>query len=134
MATTKKAAAKQPAATKRAPRPQPVTVEPVVELEEPKAGVVLRGYRLSLRSVEEVSVFVGGNALGGLRLVGLPKRATEKMQRGQRRTLHGVTHYSDVAGTKVAHGVGAGKRLAVQGSKKGAKAWVRGMKFFMTLQ
>lgn len=117
MATTKKAATRQ--------SDQP---------EEPKPGVVLRGYRLSLRAVEGTSVFVGGNALGGLRLVGLPKGATEKMQRGQKRTMHGVTHYSDVAGTKVAHGVGAGKRLAVQGSKKGAKAWARGMKFFITLQ
>jgi hypothetical protein len=139
MATTRKTAVKQPAAsktaaTKRAPRPKSVVADPIVAPEEPKAGLVLRGYRLSLRSVEGVSVVVGGNALGGLRLLGIPKGATQKMQRGQRRALHGVTHYSDVAGTKVAHGVGAGKRLAVQGSKKGAKAWVRGMKFFMTLQ
>jgi hypothetical protein len=122
------------ATTKKVAKPEPVEVEAGPAGEEPKPGVVLRGYRLSLRSVEGVSVFVGGNALGGLRLIGIPKGATEKMQRGQRRTLHGVTHYSDVAGTKVAHGVGAGKRLAVQGTKTGAKAWVRGMKFFMTLQ
>jgi hypothetical protein len=102
--------------------------------ETPKPGVILRSYRFSLKSIEWTGTTVGGGAIGSLRLIGLPKGATQKLQNGQKGALRGVTQWSDDVGTKVAHGIGKGKTLAKQGTKEGAKAWARGMKFFITLR
>jgi hypothetical protein len=84
--------------------------------------------------VEKTSVGVGGTAISSLRLIGLPKRATTTLRGGQAKALRGVTQWSDDVGTKAAHGIGASKRLAKDGAKQGAKAWARGMKFFITLR
>ena len=107
---------------------------PVPDGETPKPGILLKSYRFSLKSVEKTSVFVGGNAIGALRVIGLPKGATTKLRHGQAASLRGVTQWSDDVGTKVAHGIGKGKVLAKQGAKDGARAWARGMKFFITLR
>jgi hypothetical protein len=103
-------------------------------VESPKPGIILRSYRFSLKSVEKTSVFVGGNAIGALRVIGLPKGATAKLRNGQAASLRGVTQWSDDVGTKAAHGIGKGKSLAKQGVKDGSRAWARGMKFFITLR
>ena len=124
---TKAEKASAPPATKA------VDQEPQAE-EYPKPGIVLRSYRFSLKSVEKTSVFVGGNAIGALRIIGLPKGATTKLRNGQKASLRGVTQWSDDVGTKMAHGIGKGKVLAKQGAKDGARAWARGMKFFITLR
>jgi len=102
--------------------------------ESPKPGLLLRGYRLSLTSIEKTGVLVGGTSISVLRFVGLPKGATKKLKNGQATALRGVTGWSDDVGTKVAHGVGASKTLAAQGARQGAKTWARGMKFFITLR
>jgi hypothetical protein len=125
MATTKTSTQKA-----RTPAP-PAAAEATTE---PKPGVLLRGYRLSLRSIEGVGVTIGSNALAGPRLAGMPKTWTKKMQNGQSKALKGVTGWSDDVGTKVAHGIGTGKTLAAEGAKQGAKTWARGMKFFITLK
>jgi hypothetical protein len=111
--------------------PKPVEVPKTVEV--PKPGLLLRSYRLSLTSIEWTSVTVGGSAIGVLRVVGLPKGATKKLQSGQASAMRGVTGWSDDVGTKVAHGVGRSKTLAAQGARQSVKSWARGMKFFITL-
>ncbi len=100
---------------------------------EPRAGVLLSSYRLSLKGIEKTGTTVGGTAIGSLRLIGLPRRVTAPMQRGQAGSLRRVTQWSDDVGTGAAHGIGKAKTLAKQGTRKGAKTWVRGMKFFITL-
>ena len=112
----------------------PLAAKPSSDQEIPTPGLVLRSYRFSLKSVEKTSVFVGGNAIGALGIIGLPKGATSKLRSGQAASLRGVTQWSDDVGTKVAHGIGKGKVLAKQGAKDGARAWARGMKFFITLR
>ena len=142
MATTKTVTAKTTTTMRPEPRvarakrstPPAPTPPSGVQNEVPKPGVLLRSYRFSLRSIEGTGVTVGSNALAGLRLAGLPKTFTKKLQNGQSKALGGVTGWSDDVGTKVAHGIGTGKVLAKEGAKKSAKAWTRGMKFFITLK
>lgn len=140
MATTKTVTAKTTTTTRPAPRvtraksPTPATPRVEHAPEDPKPGVLLRSYRFSLKSIEGTGVTVGSNALAGLRLAGIPKTFTKKLQNGQAKALGGVTGWSDDVGTKVAHGIGTGKVLAKEGAKKSAKAWTRGMKFFITLK
>jgi hypothetical protein len=113
------------------PAPAPAEAPPPAEV--PKPGVLLRSYRLSLKSIDTTSTLVGGTAIGSLRLMGLPKGPTQKMKKGQAAALHGVIGWSDDVGTKWAHGVGHSKVLAKQGARMAAKGWVREMKFFITL-
>ena len=95
--------------------------------------MLLRSYRLSLRSIDWTGRTVGGTAIGSLRLVGLPRGATEKLTTGQAAGVHGVIDWSDRMGTHWAHGVGASKHYAASGAKLAARGWVREMKFFITL-
>jgi hypothetical protein len=95
--------------------------------------VLLRSYRLSLRSIDWTGRTVGGTAIGSLRLVGLPRRRAEQISHAQAAGLHGVVDWSDRMGTHWAHGVGAGKRYAAKGAKLAARGWVREMRFFVTL-
>ena len=113
--------------------PSPPVVDETPAKEVPKPGVLLRSYRLSLKSIDTTSVLVGGTAISSMRLMGLPKGPTKKMKNGQAAALHGVIGWSDDVGTKWAHGVGRSKVLAKQGAGMAAKGWVREMKFFITL-
>jgi hypothetical protein len=113
--------------------PDPAPVEAAPAAEVPKPGVLLRSYRLTLRSIDTTSTLVGGTAISSMRLMGLPKGPTQKMKKGQAAALHGVIGWSDDVGTKWAHGVGHSKVLAKKGARMAAKGWVREMKFFITL-
>lgn len=107
-------------------------VEPV-PAETPAPGVLLRSYRLSLRSIDWTGRTLGGTAIGSMRLVGLPRRRTEQLARAQATGLHGVIDWSDRMGTHWANGVGASKHYAAVGAKAAGRGWVREMKFFITL-
>lgn len=113
--------------------PDPAPVEAAPAPEVPKPGVLLRSYRLSLKSIDTTSVLVGGTAISSMRLMGLPKGPTKKMKDSHAAALHGVIGWSDDVGTKWAHGVGRSKVLAKQGAGMAARGWVREMKFFITL-
>ena len=99
-----------------------------------KAGVVLRTYRSSLSMIEKTSTGVGGQAIGALGTLGLPDATTDKLKNGQAKAVRGVTDWSDDVGTKMATGISKGREYAVIGAKQGARAWVRGMKFLITLR
>jgi hypothetical protein len=116
----------------------PVPAPAVVETDDTTTtgavpGVLLRSYRLSLRSLDWTGRTVGGTAIGSLRLVGLPRGTTEKLTSGQAAGLHGVIDWSDRMGTHWARGVGASTHYAVSGAKLAARGWAREMTFFITL-
>jgi len=102
--------------------------------EVPAPGVLLRSYRLSLRSIDWTGRTVGGTAIGSLRVLGLPREQTDQLVAVQANGLHGVIDWSDRMGTHWAHGVGSGKRHAASAAKLAARGWVREMKFFITLR
>jgi hypothetical protein len=95
---------------------------------------VLRTYRSSLSMIQKTSTGVGGQAIGALGTLGLPDDTTAKLKDGQAKAVRGVTDWSDSVGTKMAVGITKGREYAVIGAKQGARAWVRGMKFFITLR
>jgi hypothetical protein len=108
------------------------TADPAARVEPPP-GVLLRSYRLSLRSIDWTGRTVGGAAIGSTRLLGLPRQRTQQLASVQARGLHGVVDWSDRMGTHWAHGVGATKRGARTGARLAARGWAREMKFFITL-
>lgn len=120
------------AATTVVPTAYDGTTSPAVR-EDPAPGVLLKSYRLSLRSIDWTGRTVGGTAIGSFRVLGLPRDRTEQLARAQSQGLHGVVDWSDRMGTHWAHGVGASKRYAASGAKLAARGWAREMKFFITL-
>jgi hypothetical protein len=109
---------------------------PSTEVDEAsdRPGRVLRGYRLAVHSIEDIGIAVGGNTIEALGVIGLPDRPTQALRRAHASSLTAVCDWSDRVGTKAGEGAGAGVRAARSGVRTGAKAWVRGMRFFVTLR
>jgi hypothetical protein len=99
-----------------------------------RPGRVLRGYRLAVHSIEDIGIAVGGNTIEALGVIGLPDRPTKALRTAHASSLSAVCDWSDRVGTKAGEGIGQGARLARRGAGEGAKAWVRGMRFFITLK
>jgi hypothetical protein len=116
----------------RSTRNDPVDPDPADGPDRP--GRVLRGYRLAVHSIEDIGIAVGGNSIEALGVIGLPDRPTQTLRRAHASSLSAVCNWSDRVGTKAGEGIGAGARAARSGAKQGAKAWVRGMRFFITLK
>ena len=70
------------AATTVVPTAYDGTTSPAVR-EEPAPGVLLKSYRLSLRSIDWTGRTVGGTAIGSFRVLGLPRDRTEQLARAR---------------------------------------------------
>jgi hypothetical protein len=108
-----------------APAEQPA---PVAEAPSPrrKDGIVVRTVSGSIRLVGSTSVFVGGNALGSLGHLGLPKPVARTLVGGQARTMHVVTSGTDTVTTATLRGIGRGGRVLAGGTRGALGGAARG--------
>ena len=100
-----------------APAEQPAPVATTDEAKpRRKDGIVIRTVSGSIRLIGSTSVFVGGNALGSLGHLGLPKPVAKTLVGGQARTMRVVTSGTDKVTTATLRGIGKGGRVLAGGT------------------
>ena len=95
---------------------QPAPVATPEAAPRRKDGIVIRTVSGSIRLIGSTSVFVGGNALGSLGRLGLPRPVASTLVGGQARTMRVVTSGTDKVTTATLRGIGRGGRTLAAGT------------------
>jgi hypothetical protein len=98
------------------PAEQPAPVATPDAPPRRKDGIVIRTVSGSIRLIGSTSVFVGGNALGSLGRLGLPRPVANTLVGGQARTMRVVTSGTDKVTTATLRGIGKGGRVLAGGT------------------
>jgi hypothetical protein len=99
-----------------APAEQPAPVATTDTPPRRKDGIVIRTVSGSIRLIGSTSVFVGGNALGSLGRLGLPRPVANTLVGGQARTMRAVSSGTDKVTTATLRGIGKGGRVLAGGT------------------